>query len=184
MRSRNKLTQLLALFLALLTVVSVCPLSVSAESGFYEEGDADYDTGGGTAIDKRINKERTEVGTVEISFRSNRFAKVHGETNSLCISPMQPLVTGNIADCIKENHLHECLGCRYYAPSEVELKQALDERKMKLDAVSKQLVEYIAETRTGGGKSTDVDKLLLETHSGAIRFQRISDECAEEAVLI
>ena len=56
----------------------------------------------------------------------------------------------------------------------------LDERKMKLDAVSKQLVEYIAETRTGGGKSTDVDKLLLETHSGAIRFQRISDECAEE----
>lgn len=51
MRSRNKLTQLLALFLALLTVVSVCPLSVSAESGFYEEGDADYDTGGGTATD-------------------------------------------------------------------------------------------------------------------------------------
>lgn len=52
MRSRNKLTQLLALFLALLTVVSVCPLSVSAESGFYEEGDADYDNTGGTSKDK------------------------------------------------------------------------------------------------------------------------------------
>lgn len=52
MRSRNKLTQLLALFLALLTVVSVCPLSVSAESGFYEEGDANYDNAGGTSRDK------------------------------------------------------------------------------------------------------------------------------------
>lgn len=51
MRSRNKLTRLLALFLALLTVVSY-PLSARADGGFYEEGDADYDTGGGTATDK------------------------------------------------------------------------------------------------------------------------------------
>ena len=154
---------------------------ISTSFGYYTNVSNTIQCASVMKIQRRINKERTEVGTAEISFRSNRFAKVHGKTNSLCLSPMQPLVTGNIADCIKENHLHECIGCRYYAPSEIELKQALDERKMKLDAVSKQLVEYIAETRTGGGKSTDVDKLLLETHSGAIRFQRISDECAEEA---
>lgn len=51
MRSRNKLTRFLALFLALLTVVSY-PLSARADGGFYEEGDADYDTGGGTSTDK------------------------------------------------------------------------------------------------------------------------------------
>ena len=51
MRSRNKLTRLLALFLALLTVASY-PISVSADSGFYEEGDATYDDTGGTSNDK------------------------------------------------------------------------------------------------------------------------------------
>ena len=54
MRSRNKLTRLLALFLALLTVASY-PISVSAEDGeggFFEEGDATYDDTGGTSNDK------------------------------------------------------------------------------------------------------------------------------------
>ena len=51
MRSRNKLTRILALFLAILTVVSY-PLSASAAGGFEEEGDADYDSTGGTSSAK------------------------------------------------------------------------------------------------------------------------------------
>lgn len=89
-------------------------------------------------------------------------------------------MTGDISDCVRENHLQECLGCRYYAPSEAELKSALEKRKKKLDEISKQLVEYIAETRTDSGKKIDTDKLFLETQTRAIRFKRISDEYAEE----
>ena len=57
----------------------------------------------------------------------------------------------------------------------------MEERKKKLDDASKQLVEFIAETRTDGGKNIDTDKLLLETQTSAIRFRTVSDEYAEEA---
>lgn len=55
MKSRNKLTRLvarsMALLLVLLTVVSVFPFTANADSGFYEEGDADYDSSGGGKTD-------------------------------------------------------------------------------------------------------------------------------------
>jgi hypothetical protein len=73
------------------------------------------------------------------------------------------------------------MGCKYYAPSEAELQTAVEDRKKRLDDISKQLVEYIAQVRTGDTKKIDTDKLFLDTHTGAIRFKKISDKYAEEA---
>ena len=154
---------------------------ISTSFGYYTNVSNTIQCASVMQIQRRINQERYEVGSAEIAHADNRIPKTYGGTKSLCLSPLQPQITGNISDCIKENHLHECMGCRYYSPTESELKNALDERKKKLDNISKQLVEYIAETRVGKGERTDVDKLLLETHTSAIRFKRISDEYAEEA---
>lgn len=132
-------------------------------------------------IQRQINQGRNEIRAMNTGMLGMQTRTTDTKISSKCLSPLQPLATGDISDCVRENHLHECLGCRYYAPSESELKNALEERKKKLDEISKQLVEYIAETRTGGGEKIDTDKLFLETQTRAIRLKSISDEYAEEA---
>lgn len=111
-------------------------------------------------IQKRINQERSEVGVAEISHTIRTVQKPRAIDTPQCLSFFQPQVTGDIADCIKEGHLHECLGCRYYAPSESELKEELEKRKRKLDDISKQMVEHIAGIRSGKEKHIDLDKLF------------------------
>lgn len=154
---------------------------ISTSFGYYTNVSNTIQCASVMKIQRKINRERYEVASVEISSSDKFVRNKYGGTESQCLSPLQPQITGNISDCVKENHIHECMGCRYYSPTESELKNALDERKKKLDSISKQLVEHIAETRVGKGERTDVDKLLLETHTNAIRFKRISDEYAEEA---
>ena len=129
-------------------------------------------------VQKQINHERRNLNE---AYAMGSVEKKRTKTGSVCCSPRQPLITGDIADC--QNHIHECLGCKYYSPSEDELKKAFNSRKEKLDAVSKRLVEYIVDTRDGGNTKIDVDKLLLDIPSEAIRFKTASDKVAKEAEL-
>ena len=154
---------------------------ISTSFGYYTNVSNTIQCSSVMRVQRRINQERIEVETMKTSCVDRCVQKRHVTDSSHCLSPLQPLVTEDIRDCVKENHLHECMGCRYYAPSEEELRSALEERKKKLDDASKQLVEFIAETRTDGGKNIDTDKLLLETQTSAIRFRTVSDEYAEEA---
>ena len=153
---------------------------ISTSFGYYTNVSNTIQCSSVMKVQRRINQERQEVGQHEISY-AKQPPKPYGGTTSQCLSPLRPMETGNISDCIKENHIHECLGCRYYVPTEDELRRNLEARKKELDAVSKRLVEYIAETRTGGGQHTDIDQLFLDTQTDAVRLKVISDEYAEEA---
>ena len=153
---------------------------ISTSFGYYTNVSNTIQCSSVMKVQRRINQERQEVGQHEISY-AKQPPKPYGGTKSQCLSPLRPMETGNISDCIKENHIHECMGCRYYVPTEEELRRNLDVRKKELDAVSKRLVEYIAETRTGGGQHTDIDQLFLDTQTDAVRLKVISDEYAEEA---
>lgn len=154
---------------------------ISTSFGYYSNVSNTIQCASIMKIQRHINRERCEVQDAETAYAIMRPTKMRTGTTSQCLSPLQPLITGNIGDCLKENRLYECLGCKYYSPSESELRRVLDERKKKLDDISKQLVEYIADSRIGGKKSIDIDKLFLDTHTGATRFKRASDEYAEEA---
>lgn len=151
---------------------------ISTSFGYYTNVSNTIHCASIMTIQKRINLERRDL---EAAYAMGRVEKSRTGVASVCCSPRQPLITGAITDC--QNHLHECLGCKYYSPSEDEIKKAFDSRKEKLDAVSKRLVEYIADVRDGGETKIDVDKLLLETHTGAIRFKQASDKAAKEAEL-
>ena len=153
---------------------------ISTSFGYYTNVSNTIQCASVMEVQRRINRERYEVGEAQraLTVRRQRNPQTG---SSMCMSPLRPMVTGNIEDCIKERHLYECMGCKYYAPSEAELKNAVEDRKKRLDDISKQLVEYIAQVRTGDTKKIDTDKLFLDTHSGAIRFKKISDKYAEEA---
>lgn len=151
---------------------------ISTSFGYYTNVSNTIHCASIMAIQKRINCERRDL---DAAYAMGHVEKNWTELASVCCSPRQPLVTGDITDC--QNHLHECLGCKYYSPSADELKKAFNKRKDQLDAVSKRLVEYIADTRDGAGTKIDIDKLLLDTHTGAVRFQQASYEVAKEAEL-
>ncbi len=95
-----------------------------------------------------------------------------------CISTRQPKITGDIQDCISENHLEECLGCRYYLPGEAELREELQKRRDVLDKAT----EAVAECMKKGldDKGIDFDKVFLDAHSGITRFKTATDEKAQE----
>lgn len=151
---------------------------ISTSFGYYTNVSNTIHCASIMAIQKRINSERRDL---DAAYAMGCVEKNRAGLASDCCSPRQPLITGDITDC--QNHLHECLGCKYYSPSADELQKAFNARKDQLDAVSKRLVEYIADTRDGAGTKIDIDKLLLDTHTGAVRFKQASDKVAKEAEL-
>ena len=151
---------------------------ISTSFGYYTNVSNTIHCASIMTIQKRINRELRDLDT---AYAMGCAEKNRTRLDSVCCSTRQPLVTGDITDC--QNHLHECLGCKYYSPSTDELKKAFNKRKDQLDAVSKRLVEYIADTRDGGDTKIDIDKLFLDTHAGAVRFKQASYEVAKEAEL-
>lgn len=151
---------------------------ISTSFGYYTNVSNTIHCASIMAVQKRINRERRDL---DAAHAMGCVEKNRTGLAPVCCSPRQPLVTGDITDC--QNHLHECLGCKYYSPPADELKNAFNKRKDQLDAVSKRLVEYIADTRDGAGTKIDIDKLLLDTHTGAVRFKQVSYEVAKEAEL-
>lgn len=151
---------------------------ISTSFGYYTNVSNTIHCASIMTIQKRINRERRDL---DAAYAMVYVEKYRTELASVCHSPRQPLVTGDITDC--QSHLHECLGCKYYSPAADELQKAFNKRKEQLDAVSKQLVEYIADTRDGGDTKIDIDKLFLDTHTGAVRFKQASDKVAKEAEL-
>ncbi|MBQ6856588.1 MAG: hypothetical protein IJO13_05750 [Lachnospiraceae bacterium] len=99
---------------------------------------------------------------------------------SSCSSVYRPKETGNISDCVTEDHLYECFGCRYYRPSETELSEVLDERKKELDAASKAVIDCMSDMT--GKRSEDFEKIFLDAHTGITRYKTVCDEKAKEAV--
>ena len=95
-------------------------------------------------------------------------------TTSFCNAPTNPKITGDVSECIAEDCLEDCLGCRYYSPSEQDLKTALDKRKEALDKASKAILETMAAGTELDG--TDFDKVFLDAHTGIIRYKIACDE--------
>lgn len=132
-------------------------------------------------IQKQINRRRAAHEDAEAELSRVRLRNSNRTVSSYCCSPYQPMITGNVSDCIAEKHLQECLGCRFYCPSESELRGELEKRKQKLNEISQQFMQYIAKQRNDQEVRENSDKLFLDVHTGAIRLKTASDEYAKEA---
>ena len=97
-----------------------------------------------------------------------------------CSSPKQPYQTGNISDCIAEDHLYECLGCRYYTPTHEDLEEALTIREKDLDEASRKVVDYMANNKKIRLNGADFDRIFLGAHTGINRYKTACDAAAKE----
>ena len=129
-------------------------------------------------LQRKLNYERR---------MTDRYSEVYGDAERLpvagrsCSSPHRPDETGDITDCIAEDHLYECFGCRYYTPGGKELEQALSERKKALDEASMEVLKCMAAGTDA--KDADFDKAFLDAHTGITRYKTACDENAKERLV-
>lgn len=126
-------------------------------------------------LQRKINQGYHQTEKFENSYKK---AMSQLRTNSVCSSLHQPLLTGDISDCVAEDHLEECFGCRYYTPGENELKEALNTRRKRLDDASKMVLECIFDNFSK--KGIDYEKVFLDAHTGITRYQTATREKAQE----
>lgn len=123
---------------------------------------------------KLINRGRA---TVSIYEKSRPAPYMDAEGMYGCTSACRPHETGNVSDCIKENHLETCFGCRYFVPTETELAEAVKQRTEELDAASLQIIKGFTD------KNADFESIYLNAHTKAVRCAEAFDEkIKQEAV--
>lgn len=103
---------------------------------------------------------------------------IRTHTENGCSSPKRPFSTGNIDDCIANEHIYECLGCRYFHPTQEQLKVALADRKKALDSASRAVLYYMENREKIKIREADFDKIFNEAHTSVIRYKTACDEKA------
>lgn len=144
---------------------------ITTSEGYYSNVSNTVQAASIMQYQRRINHKYDDIEYLE---------NVHAvEMFSNCASIYQPKNTGNILDCIKENHIEECIGCRYYTPSQSELSEEVKIRKEKLDIASKAVIECMADVK--GKNEKDFEKIFLDAHTEIIRYKTVCDiKSAEE----
>ena len=95
-----------------------------------------------------------------------------------CTSTYLPKLTGDIRDCISENQLETCFGCKYYSPGETELNEEMQNRKKALDDATLAVLDCV--NKGLDDEKIDFEKVFLDAHSGIVRYRTACDIEAEE----
>ena len=134
-------------------------------------------------IQRHINRDLENMYAAERSYAVTATSVRRDGSASACLSSHQPKTTGDITDCLKENHLQECFGCRYYFPSQDEIKQEFEERNARLDEISRQIADYMYSPDESEKKGADINKLFLTAQTDGVRFRTASDLQAKEVAI-
>ena len=115
-------------------------------------------------IQHEIHQEKDHLSRISPTKASTLLS-----SQSSCLAPEQPHITGNITPCLQEDCLESCIGCQYYSPSAAELGHELDLRKKKLISASQAVLRCISENPDK--LITDVNKLFLDAHTAIQRYK-------------
>ena len=134
-------------------------------------------------MQRKINEERERSKEFEKRYASSKELPAASENGiGGCFSPRRPHVTGDIEDCIRQDHIHECLGCRFYHPDRKQLDADMKKRKEQLDTASRIVFEQMADKDKIKARERDFDRIFLEAHTSITRYRTACDSnAAEEA---
>jgi hypothetical protein len=97
-----------------------------------------------------------------------------------CTSERRLADREDLYDCIKEGHLEDCMGCRYYRPDEKELAEFMDVQKKRTDAGAKRVIEFMNNTMRAKGKDLSMEELFLAVQTDACRYRMGCEIYAKE----
>ena len=153
-------------------------MNISTSAGYYTNVSETIYATSIVDMQRRINVEREKTDIFEKSYGRELPSAV---SDNGCFSPRRPRVTGDITDCISQDHLHECLGCRFYHPDRQQLDTALEQRRRRLDDASRMVFEQMADKDKIRARERDFDRIFLEAHTSSTRYRTACDSSAMEA---
>lgn len=83
-------------------------------------------------------------------------------------------------DCIKEGCLRECLGCKYYYPTQKELDEFVEQNKIKADENAVKVIKLLNDDSKFKEKALELDEGLLQVQTYASRYRLGCDEKVKE----
>ena len=150
---------------------------IAVSSGYYTNISKTLLNSSIMRIQKKIYAEQTQQADASKRYGDDLPAVVAIK----CMSPKRRDNPENLDDCIVENHLQECFGCRYYVPSAQEIEEYCGREKERVEATSKAVLEYLEKLASIKGKDTgDLEQLFLQAQTAASRFRRGYDLMMEE----
>lgn len=147
--------------------------NISTSAGYYTNVSNTILASSIMQFQRYLNHQKNDLERIEAPGSEN----VTGH-EVICVSPRQPYVTGDISDCISENCIQDCLGCRYYIPDEKTVEEEKAIRKNKFEDAGKRILLEFGSGKDRSG--VDFEKLFLDAHTGIVRLKKACDESAKE----
>ncbi len=126
-------------------------------------------------LQRRMDHEDRYAGE---QYRRGELACTPGRES--CLSERRLMDKEDLYDCVKEGHLEDCMGCRYYRPSVKELAEFMDMQKKRADEGAKRVIGFMNNTMMAKGQDVSMEELFLAVQTDASRYRMGCEIYAEE----
>ena len=99
---------------------------------------------------------------------------------SVCTSEKREIDSKNLDDCVEQRHLEDCMGCKFYRPSQKELDRFLETQKVKADESAIRAIEFMNNTLSIKNKEMSLEEIFLTVQTDATRYRMGCDIKAKE----
>ena len=118
----------------------------------------------------------------------HRYAQeMHGKGKLAATGPYSQCLSGkrlsdseDLDDCIEQGHLADCMGCRFYRPSDRELADFMEIQKKRADDGAKRVIEFMNSTLKAKKQDISMEELFLSVQTDASRYRMGCDISAKE----
>lgn len=100
--------------------------------------------------------------------------------HSQCLSEKRFSDPENLDDCIEQDHLADCMGCRFYRPSDRELSVFMEGQGKRADDGAKRVIEFMNSTLRAKNQDTSMEELFLSVQTDASRYRMGCDISTKE----
>lgn len=111
-------------------------------------------------------------------YRCGELACIPGRDS--CLSERRLIDKEDLYDCLKEGHLEDCMGCRYYRPSAKELAEFMEVQKKRADEGAKRVIGFMNNTMKAKGQDVSMEELFLAVQTDACRYRMGCEIYAKE----
>lgn len=141
--------------------------NIDTSSGYYTNISETILNSSIIQMQKRIN-EKEQNGIDDYFKSSNSSLDID---RSFCTSPKREFDNSNIDDCVEQGHMEDCIGCKFYIPSKMELDRFLSEQKRKADESAQKVIDFMNNTAKIKGKEISLSDLFLNVQTDATRYR-------------
>lgn len=147
---------------------------INTSSGYYTNITETIWASSVIRMQKTMDYERRHQGDM---YRKGTLLTAEGMR---CVSERRAIDESDLRDCVDEGHLEDCMGCRFYRPSEKELDDFLKEQKKKADEAARKVIDFMNGVLAMKNSSKTLEELFLSAQTDAVRFRMGCDIKAKE----